>query len=92
MPPSCAINDSFRVKYFQQYLTEVGRAEANGVPIEAYFAWSLLDNFEWADGKVFCIISGYEKRFGIVYVDFNDRNRTRHVKNSARFLSDYFKK
>jgi beta-glucosidase len=57
------------------YLTHLQRAIAEGVLIKSYFLWSLLDNFEWADG--------YRKRFGIAYVDFTTQKRTPKV--STRF-------
>ncbi len=60
--------DSDRVMYLRNYLTQLQRAVAEGVPVKGYFLWSLLDNFEWADG--------YEKRFGITYVDFQTQKRT----------------
>ncbi len=62
------IYDSDRVMYLRNYLTQLQRAVAEGVPVKGYFLWSLLDNFEWADG--------YEKRFGITYVDFATQKRT----------------
>ena len=62
------VYDSDRVMYLRNYLTQLQRATANGVPVKGYFLWSLLDNFEWADG--------YGKRFGIVYVDFKTQKRT----------------
>jgi beta-glucosidase len=62
------VYDSDRVMFLRNYLTQLQRAVAEGVPVKGYFLWSLLDNFEWADG--------YEKRFGIVYVDFATQKRT----------------
>ena len=50
------------------YLTHLQRAIAEGVLIKSYFLWSLLDNFEWADG--------YSQRYGLTYVDFRDQKRT----------------
>lgn len=61
------VYDSDRVMYLRNYLTQLRRAVADGVPIEGYFLWSLLDNYEWADG--------YSKRFGIIYVDFMTQKR-----------------
>lgn len=67
--------DTDRVMYLRNYLQQLQRAIEDGVPVKGYFLWSLLDNFEWADG--------YEKRFGIVYVDFKTQKRT--PKLSAAF-------
>ncbi|QMV18366.1 beta-glucosidase [Granulicella sp. 5B5] len=69
------IYDTDRVMYLRNYLTQLHRAVAEGVPVKGYFCWSLLDNYEWADG--------YDKRFGIVYVDFATQKRT--PKLSAHF-------
>ena len=54
--------DPERQAYLDEHLAAVGRAIEDGVPVRGYFVWSLLDNFEWAEG--------YSKRFGIVYVDY----------------------
>jgi beta-glucosidase len=62
------IEDTDRVMFLRNYLTHLHRATAEGYPVKGYFLWSLLDNFEWADG--------YSKRFGIHYVDFATRKRT----------------
>ena len=62
------VEDTKRVAYFQSHLKAVDTAINQGVDIKGYFAWSLMDNFEWAEG--------YEKRFGIVYVDFETQKRT----------------
>ena len=62
------ITDSDRIEYYQDHLEEVAMA-AKTLPIKGYFAWSLLDNFEWA--------FGYTKRFGIVHVDFETQKRTK---------------
>ena len=75
------LNDKFRVEYYQHYLAEAIRAvEEDGVQLKGYFAWSLLDNFEWADG--------YAKRFGIVHVDYSTLQR--RPKKSAEWLKAYF--
>ena len=69
------VYDTDRVMFFRNYLAQLHRAVNEGVPVKGYFLWSLLDNFEWADG--------YEKRFGITYVDFATQKRT--PKLSAAF-------
>nr|WP_304214283.1 GH1 family beta-glucosidase [Fredinandcohnia onubensis] len=61
------VNDQDRIHYYKQHLTAVSRAIDSGIPIIGYLAWSLLDNFEWADG--------YGKRFGLVYIDFQSQDR-----------------
>jgi beta-glucosidase len=60
--------DQARIDYLDAHLAEVARAIADGVPVAGYFIWSLLDNYEWA--------FGYEKRFGLVHVDFETLQRT----------------
>jgi beta-glucosidase len=67
--------DTDRVMFLRNYLSQLQRGVSEGVPVHGYFLWSLLDNFEWADG--------YSKRFGIVYVDFKTQRRT--PKLSAEF-------
>jgi beta-glucosidase len=67
--------DPLRVDYYRDHLRAARDAIAQGVPLRGYFAWSLLDNFEWSHG--------YSKRFGIVHVDFETQRRT--PKSSARF-------
>jgi beta-glucosidase len=62
------VEDIDRVMFLRNYLTHLHRAAAEGYPAKGYFLWSLLDNFEWADG--------YSKRFGIHYVDFKTQKRT----------------
>ena len=72
------VYDMDRVMYLRSYLTQLQRATAEGVPVRGYFLWSLLDNFEWADG--------YSKRFGVVHVDFATQKRT--PKLSASFYRE----
>ncbi|NUS14953.1 MAG: beta-glucosidase [Streptomyces sp.] len=68
LSPEGEVNDTERIAYLHQHLGVVHQAIAAGVPVSGYFAWSLLDNFEWA--------YGYAKRFGLVYVDFPSQRRT----------------
>ncbi|WP_165721850.1 MULTISPECIES: GH1 family beta-glucosidase [unclassified Pseudoalteromonas] len=67
------VNDLDRLNYYNDHLNAVHNAIEQGVVIHGYFAWSLMDNFEWAEG--------YLKRFGIVYVDYKTQQRT--IKNSG---------
>ena len=62
------VNDVDRIDYYQNHLNAVHDAIEQGVQVNGYFAWSLMDNFEWAEG--------YLKRFGIVYVDYDTQIRT----------------
>ncbi|MDF0488442.1 GH1 family beta-glucosidase [Sphingomonas sp. H39-1-10] len=66
--PNGQVLDPDRVMYLRNCLTHFRRATAEGYPLKGYFVWSLLDNFEWADG--------YTNRFGIHYVDFETQKRT----------------
>ncbi|MFE0460071.1 GH1 family beta-glucosidase [Kitasatospora sp. NPDC058965] len=68
------VEDAERTAYLEQHLAACARAVAKGAPLAGYFAWSLLDNFEWA--------YGYDKRFGLVHVDYATQRRT--VKRSGR--------
>lgn len=62
-----AVQDERRVDYVRQHLDAVGHARAQGVPVDGYFVWSLLDNLEWT--------SGFSQRFGIVWVDHETQQR-----------------
>ncbi|MDT8855685.1 GH1 family beta-glucosidase [Paracoccaceae bacterium Fryx2] len=62
------VDDSARIAYLADHLAAVQRAIAAGVPVAGYFVWSLLDNYEWS--------LGYEKRFGLIHVDFETLQRT----------------
>ncbi|MDQ3859913.1 MAG: family 1 glycosylhydrolase, partial [Actinomycetota bacterium] len=62
------VDDGDRLRFLERHLDAAAGAVAAGVPLEAYFVWSLLDNFEWAEG--------YAKRFGIVHVDYATQRRT----------------
>ena len=62
------VYDTDRVMFLRNYLTQLQRAVAEGVPVKGYFLWSLMDNFEWADG--------YTNRFGLHYVDYATQRRT----------------
>ncbi|MFO0838129.1 MAG: GH1 family beta-glucosidase [Phycisphaerae bacterium] len=67
------VHDPQRIDYTHRHLLQLARAVADGVDLRAYFHWSILDNFEWAEG--------YEERFGLVHVDYSTQKRT--LKDSA---------
>jgi len=73
--------DECRTRYIQTHLNALAAAIEQGVNIAGYFYWSLLDNFEWAEG--------YSKRFGIVHVDFASQQRT--MKASGRAYRDFLR-
>jgi beta-glucosidase len=70
-------NARYQPKAFRGYIGAVARAHKAGVPLRAYHAWSLMDNYEWSEG--------YSQRFGFVFVDFHTLKRT--VKESAKWYA-----
>jgi beta-glucosidase len=72
------VRDESRRQYLEQHLAVTGAAIRAGVDVRGYFAWSLIDNFEWTHG--------YDRRFGIVHVDFDTQRRT--VKDSGHWYGD----
>ncbi|RTL23344.1 MAG: beta-glucosidase [Burkholderiales bacterium] len=82
LTPEGRVHDQQRLSYLQRHLVALRQAIAAGVPVQGYFAWSLLDNFEWAEG--------YLRRFGLAHVDYATQQRV--LKDSGlwyqRFLSE----
>jgi beta-glucosidase len=72
------VHDLRRISYLDKHLKAILDAISEGVNVGGYFQWSLLDNFEWS--------LGYQKRFGIIYVDYKTQKRT--YKDSARWYSE----
>jgi beta-glucosidase len=72
------VDDAQRAQYMESHIEACAGARRRGAPVAGYFAWSLLDNFEWA--------YGYDKRFGLVRVDFDTQQRT--IKASGRRFAD----
>ena len=77
-PIDGVVDDPLRVAYLRSHLSAARQAISEGVPLKGYFAWSLLDNFEWSHG--------YSKRFGIVHVDYATQQRT--IKSSGAFYRE----
>ena len=75
------VHDADRVDFMKKYLKQLRRSIDEGTDIRGYFAWSLMDNFEWADG--------YAERFGLVYVDYETQKRI--IKDSGYFYRDLIK-
>ena len=71
------IHDVRRISYHREYISALAQAMLEGADVRSYHAWSLMDNFEWADG--------YSQRFGLAYVDFKTRQRT--IKDSGRWYA-----
>ena len=72
------VHDKKRIVWLQKHLIELSHAIRDGVPVRAYHCWSLLDNFEWAEG--------YTQRFGLIYVDFKNRQQ-RTIKDSGAWYA-----
>ena len=77
-PIDGVVDDPLRVAYYRGHLRAAYEALCKGVDLRGYFAWSLLDNYEWS--------LGYSKRFGIVHVDYSTQRRTQ--KSSARYYAE----
>jgi beta-glucosidase len=71
------VSDPLRLRYIHEHLQQAHRAIGEGVPLRGYFVWSLLDNFEWT--------FGYDKRFGLIYVDYPTQGRI--IKESGRWYA-----
>ena len=75
------IDDQRRIQFYKEYLGQIHRAKKQGLEVSGYFAWTFMDNFEWAEG--------YDKRFGLVYVDFDTQKRI--VKKSGEWFKEFLK-
>jgi beta-glucosidase len=71
------VHDSRRIAYHREYLAALGQSIAEGADVRGYHAWSLLDNFEWAEG--------FSQRFGLTYIDFKAQQRT--IKDSGKWYA-----
>jgi beta-glucosidase len=82
--PDGSIHDDRRLNYIQEHFKSAAKAIEHGVPLAGYYIWSLMDNFEWAHG--------YDKRFGLIHVDFETLDRA--LKDSAlwyqKFLAEFY--
>lgn len=76
--PKGEVHDPHRVRYYARHAEQMARICEQGVPLKGYFAWSIMDNFEWAHG--------YAKRFGLVYVDYPTQRRI--PKSSFKWLQE----
>ncbi len=67
------VHDPQRTDYIRRHLLQLERAADEGIPVAGYLYWSIMDNYEWAEG--------YDPRFGLIYVDYRTQNRI--LKDSA---------
>jgi beta-glucosidase len=79
--PDGRIADVERTRYLERHLRALRQSMDQGVPVKGYFAWSLLDNFEWAEG--------YLRRFGLTHVDY--ATQTRRLKDSGKWYARFLK-
>jgi len=75
------VKDAQRVNYLKENLKQVLKAKKEGLEVSGYFVWTLMDNFEWAEG--------YHPRFGLVYTDFESQERT--IKKSGKWFKGFLK-
>ncbi|MFI7211661.1 GH1 family beta-glucosidase [Micromonospora maritima] len=80
--PDGTIDDAGRVNFLRDHFAAAHRAVRDGVPLESYHVWSLLDNFEWAEG--------YDQRWGLVYVDYASQRRV--LKRSAHWYREVIRR
>ena len=76
------VDDPARLSYIKRHLEQVHKAIEAGIPVKGYFAWSLMDNFEWG--------FGYSKRFGLIHVDYASQKRT--LKSSGKWYRQTIRK
>ncbi len=79
--PDGTVNDALRRRYLARHLGAMKDAIAAGVPVKGYFAWSLVDNFEWAEG--------YLRRFGLVHIDYTTQER--RLKESGKWYRAFLR-
>jgi beta-glucosidase len=76
------VNDTERLNYLQEHIAQVLKAQSEGVNVKGYFVWTLMDNFEWAEG--------FHPRFGLIHVDFATQKRI--IKSSGKWYSQMLSK
>jgi beta-glucosidase len=76
------VNDQKRMMYIKDHIAQVLLAKQDGVPVNGYFVWTLMDNFEWAEG--------YYPKFGLVHVNFETQERI--VKASGKWYARFLEK
>lgn len=76
------IHDPRRLDYLKQHLIQTRLAMLDGADVRGYFAWSLMDNFEWS--------FGYSKRFGLIHVEYETQKRT--IKDSGEWYAEVIRK
>ena len=81
VPEKKKIHDVERIEFLKAHMAQLLRAKKDGINVKGYFVWTLMDNFEWAEG--------YTQRFGLVYTNF--KNNKRYIKDSGYWLANFLK-